>query len=449
MLRTRPLMLLCFFLLCLWPFMSKAQFSGKARLDSLLQLLESENRSWGSVAISRAGKPVYRAAWGMKDAGKQLPANPDTRYRIGSVTKTFTAVMILQLTEEGQLTLDSRLASFFPAIPNAGKITVRDLLLHQSGLYNFTDSSNYLSYHTRPHSQQQLLDLFASHAPVFEPGEKTAYSNTNYVLLGFIIEQITGKDYSRNLSERILKKANLSATYAGGKINPANNEARSYSYDNETWQEEPETDMSLPAGAGAIVSTPSDMNRFSTALFSEALLKKGTLETMIPAETVFGMGLVKIPFGAQYGYGHTGGIDGFESMMIYFPGDSVAVSSVVNANRYSLNEIMIGVLSIYYGLPYTFPEFKPSIHLEESVLHRYEGTYSSPHIPLKITIRKEGKILTAQATGQQAFPLTPTDETEFHFETAGIVLLFTLEKDGSINKMELKQSGMAFPFEKE
>src|SRR6185437_6688717 len=241
----------------------KAQDINKAKLDSFFHALSLHNQGMGSVAVSIGGMLVYQKAIGyseIKDDIK-IPATVNTKYRIGSITKMFTTTMIFQLVEEGKLSLSSPLSAWFPTIPNAEKITIGEMLDHHSGLHNFTNDPLYLTYMTKPQTEAAMLNNIEKSASDFEPGAKGEYSNTNFVLLGYIIEKITGKPYREELKKRITSKIGLNDTYYGGKANPANNEAYSYSFAGK-WQQQPETDMSIPGGAGAIVSTPADLDKF-------------------------------------------------------------------------------------------------------------------------------------------------------------------------------------------
>ena len=236
-------------------FASRAQQVNTAKLDSLLTALAASNKMMGSVALSREGQVVYRRAFGDQQLGlagaPNTPATADTRYRIGSATKMFTATMIFQLIEEKKLTPATPLAAFFPRLPNARLITVDDLLSHRSGLHDFTTDSAFGGYHTRPRTPAELLAIIGQARPDFAPGTRFGYSNSNYVVLGYIIEKLTKMPYAQALQKRVVAKAGLLHTYYGGKINPQNHEASSYEATGAGWQLAPETDMSIPGGAGA------------------------------------------------------------------------------------------------------------------------------------------------------------------------------------------------------
>jgi CubicO group peptidase (beta-lactamase class C family) len=426
---------------------AQAQKLNTAKLDSLISTVDTNNRIMGTLTLSENGKAIYNKAWGyaLLSSNEQVKSNTETKYRIGSITKMFTATMILQLIEEGKLQLTTPLATYYPNIPNAKDITIEQMLNHHSGLYNFTDSS-YLIYHTQPKTKEELLTLFEQQKPSFSPGDSADYSNTNFVLLGYILEKVTGESYASNLKKRITTKIGLKNTYLGTKASGIKNEAASFNYDGQKWEIEDETDMSIPGGAGCLVSTTNDLVKFIEALFNKQLISQTSLDKMTEIKDGYGLGMFRFPFDEKYAYGHTGGIDEFHSMLGYFPKDHVAFAFTGNGEAMAMNDLAIGVLSICFNRPYAIPDF--SFHLAVEALSRYEGIYSSTQIPLKIEIKKDGDKLRAQATGQSAFFLTPISEREFKFDPAKITLLFDIES-GKVNQFTLKQSGMNVKFTKE
>jgi len=422
-----------------------AQSFDKAKMDQLFDVLAQKEKAMGSLTLSKNGNVIYSRAIGycsITDADKQ-PSTTLTKYRIGSITKMFTTTMIFQLVEEGKLKLTTTLDTYFPKLPNANKITIGNLLNHHSGLHNFTNDPEYMSYMTQPKTQDEMLVLFAKSNVDFQPNEKGEYSNTNFVILGFIIERITKQSYSVNLKQRITSKIGLSNTYYGGKTNADNNECFSYQYVGN-WKQMPETDMSIPGGAGAIVSTPTDLTKFIEALFSLKLVSLNSLNQMKTITDGFGMGMFQIPFYDHKALGHNGGIDGFGSNLAYFPEDSLALAYCTNGMVYPLNDILIGVLSIYFKKDYSIPTFT-SVSMKTEELDKYLGVYSSTQLPLKITITKDNTSLIAQATGQSSFPLEATEKDKFKFDQAGVVIEFNPDK----NEMTLKQNGGVFLFTKD
>nr|HMM18425.1 serine hydrolase domain-containing protein [Petrimonas sp.] len=251
------------------------------------------------------------------------------------------------------------------------------------------------------------------------------------------------KSYADLLQEYIVKPINLTNTYVFGKINPNNNECKSYSFAG-TWKVENETDYTIPLGAGAIISTPSDLTKFADALFGGRLLKSESLEIMKTIKDGYGIGLFPIPFYESIGFGHTGGIDGFSSVYSHFTDDKISYALTSNGTNFNNNDISIAVLSAVYDKPYEIPVFT-TYNLTPEELDGYLGVYASKQIALKITITKDGNTLIAQATGQSAFPLEATEKDKFKFDRAGVVLEFS----PTDNTMILKQGGGQFTFTRE
>lgn len=424
---------------------ANSQPLNKAKLDSLFTALADNNKAMGSVALSKNGEIIYAKAIGYSYIyeGEKIPATLQTKYRIGSITKMFTAVMALQLVEEGKLDLNSTLDKYFANVPNAKTITISNLLNQRSGIFNFTADPDYEKWCLKPKTRAELLAMIAKGKPDFAPGEEYEYSNTNYLLLGYIIEDISGKSYGDELIRRIASKIGLKNTYAGGKTSIKNNESYSYNYVNG-WQPQPETDMSIPGGAGVIVSTPADLTKFINALFAEKLINHASLLKMKTMIDGYGMGMIQVPYGKRKAFGHNGRIDSFYSDLFYFPNDSVTVAICLNGQEYKINDVLLGILNIYYGMPYDIPAFT-TITLAADELDKYLGVYSSKQLPLTITVSKEGGTLIAQASGQSSFPLEATDKDKFEFEKAGVVIEFNPEK----KELVLKQGGGEYLFTKD
>ena len=417
----------------------------KAKLDSLFNALSEKNKAMGSVAVSKNGTVLYSRAIGYSyiSGTEKKPATTATRYRIGSISKMFTASMIFQLIEEGKIKLITTLDTYFPEIPNASKITISNLLNHRSGIHNFTDDPEYMTYMTQPKTEDEMVKIISKNKVDFEPNAKASYSNSNFLLLGYIIEKITKQPYSKNLEKRICSKIGIKDTYIGKKTDLVNNESYSYKFESE-WKQQPETDMSIPGGAGSIISTPTDLTRFVNALFSIKLVSQSSLNQMKTLTDGIGMGMFQFPFYDKKAYGHNGGIDGFVSNVAYFPEDSLAVSYCTNGMVYPLNDILIGILSACFNKQYIIPTFN-TITLKTEDLDKYLGVYSSTQVPIKITITKDNTTLIAQGEGQPAFPLEPTEMDKFKFDQAGVKMEFNPAK----NEMTLKQGGGSFLFTKE
>jgi D-alanyl-D-alanine carboxypeptidase len=421
------------------------------KIDQWLTHLEKNNQFMGSVTVLKDGETIHSKAYGFihVDGENKIPANSKTKYRIGSITKTFTSVMILQLVEEGKLSLDDKLAKYFPDVKASDAITVDLLLQHRSGLGSITSDPTYLDWSTAEKSREQMMGKILAMPTAFSPNEKTEYSNTNFLLLGYIIEDITGKSYADELASRITQPLELNDTYFGKKIVSTENEAASFKFDGQQWALEPETDMSIPHGAGSIVSTTDDLAKFQTALFSEKLVSSESLSLMKEIKEGMGRGLFQFPFGSKKAFGHNGGIDGFQSNLAIFPDDNVVVALCGNGFVYDMNSVLIGVLSRTFDVPHEMPSFE-TVEVDIESLNQFEGVYSTKKFPLKITIAVDNGQLTGQATGQGAFPLTATSETEFRFDAAQISMEFTKsKKDGDFDGFKFSQGGQKLKFKKE
>jgi len=423
---------------------SYAQFADKTKLDTYLQTLEDNNKFMGSVAISVNGAMVYSKAVGYADIDAKTPLSIHSKFRIGSISKMFTTVLVFKATEERKLDLQDHLSKYFPLVKNAEKITIGNMLNHRSGIHNFTASPDYISWNTSPQTEEQLLARIIAGGSDFEPDTKASYSNSNFVILSMLLEKIYQKSYKALLNERIIVPLGIKHTEYGGKIDLKDNECYSYKFVGGKWVKEPETDMSVPSGAGAVVSDPEDLDTFISALFGEKLISAGSLDQMMTIKEGYGMGMFSVPFGDKKLYGHTGGIDGFTSVLYYEPSDHVSVALTCNAGNFSNNDILIAALSSYYGRPYIIPDFTTTNYTPDN-LDGYLGTYASKQVPLKIVITKNDKGLIAQATGQPPLSLTATRKDVFTFDQAGIVLEFKTTS----HQMTLKQSGGSFLFEKE
>ena len=419
-----------------------AQNLNTAKLDSLFQILESKDKFMGSIAVSENGKILYTKSIGKEDFETNKQATIATKYRIGSISKMFTSCLVFKAIEENKLSLNQTIDKYFPTIENAKKITIGNLLNHRSGIHNFTNDENYLKYNTTPKSEKEMVEIITKGKSDFEPNSKADYSNSNYVLLSYILEKTYKKTFKEILEIKITKPLGLKNTYIGNKTSIQNNECYSYSFD-EKWEKETETDMSIPMGAGAVVSNPTDLVVFINNLFSNKIINEKSLEQMKTLQDNYGMGIFQVPFYDKKGFGHTGGIDGFGSVLSYFPDSKLAVALTSNGMLYENNNIMIAALSCYYGKSFAIPTFN-AIQLKSEDLDKYLGEYSSTELPLKIIITKDNSKLLAQATGQSAFPLDPTEKDKFEFLTAGIKLEFKPTE----NQMMLNQGGRKFTFTK-
>lgn len=419
-----------------------SQKMNTAKLDSLFQILETKDKFMGSIAVSQNGTLIYSKSIGKDDVETNKKATNLSKYRIGSISKMFTSILIFKAVEEKKIALNQTIEIYFPTIENTTKITIGNLLNHRSGIHNFTNDPEYFKYNTEPKSEEQMIEIITKGKSDFEPNSKADYSNSNYVLLSYILQKTYKKPFADILKDKITKPLGLKNTYAGNKINVQNNESNSYRF-SEKWIKETETDMSIPMGAGAIISNPTDLTIFIDNLFANKIINESSLKQMITLQDNYGMGIFQIPFYDKKGFGHTGGIDEFRSVLYYFPEDKIAVALTSNGKTYDNNDIIIAALSCYFNKPFVIPTFK-NIKLKTEDLDPYLGEYSDAGFPMKIKITKDNLKLFAQATGQSAFPLEATEKDKFEFLAAGIKLEFKPNE----KQMILKQGGGAFKLTK-
>lgn len=408
-----------------------AQPLDKTKLDQLFDRLLEKNKGMGSITIAKDGKVLYTRSFGYGQITETIktPLTDQTKYRISSITKMYTAVMIFQLIEEGKLKPSDKLDKFFPQIPNATKITIDQILSHRSGIPNVVPDGSGM----QPRTEEERVAEIAKLQPDFEPGTRHLYSNSGYVLLGYIVEKASGQSYLQALKDRIVSKLDLKNTYMGtGNTNVARNESLSYRYVGG-WREAREPDFSIVAGAGAIVSTPTDMVKFIQGLFDLKLISQNSLDqmkTMIDGE---GMGMEPFTFAGKTLYGHTGGSSTSGAWLAYYPEEKLAMAYTTNAKIYPVKNIISGVFDIYWNRPFEIPSFDV-LKINPEILDQYTGVYTAAGAPVKwIVTRKDSTLFIQQESGS-AIPVEPIDEHKFTI-TTGV----TLEFDTAKKQMTIKR----------
>ena len=208
------------------------------KIDSLLNYLNENNKFMGSLSIREGDKVVFSKGYGFADADQKIKADNTTKYKVGSISKIFTAVMTMQLIEEKKLRLETKLSKYFPKIENADKISIEDLLHHRSGIKDYINQDSITQEELdAPDLKQNILNKILNYESIAEPNTKFEYSNSNYYLLGSIIETITKKSFAENVETRIVKKIGLKNTYyPSEQVNIANHESYSYLFDGTKWE---------------------------------------------------------------------------------------------------------------------------------------------------------------------------------------------------------------------
>ncbi|CAL2102693.1 Class A beta-lactamase-related serine hydrolase [Tenacibaculum sp. 190130A14a] len=323
-------------------------YAQQAELDQLLTSFESEQKAMGTVSIFQNGMEVYNKSFGKANLALDKIANENTKYKIGSISKVFTASVILKLVEEKKLKLSTSLSMYFSKVPNANKITIKHLLSHQSGLYNITDEEGFHTWIRKPRNRKEMLGKIIKGGTVFEAGTQTAYSNSNYILLSFIIENIENKPFARVLQDRIFEPLNLKRTTFGKKLKPKKNQAYSYFLKENSWTPiYQETDLKSIKGAGGIASTAKEVNTFFNALFTGKIISNELIEIMTTPVNEWGLGISVLDFQGMTIYGHDGGIDGYQSLAVYLPGLKTSIAFTFNAATIPATQTAIQILQTY------------------------------------------------------------------------------------------------------
>jgi len=409
------------------------------KLDDYFDAISSQYM--GSAAVRRDGRLIYQRQNGYASVGDSIKAGPHTKYMVGSISKTFTAVLTFQAINEGLLSLDDHLEKFFPGagIVNADRITIDQMMHHQSGIRDpFEDPEGlYYTWNTKPQSREDLFGRIVASGADFEPGTGQAYCNANYILLTFILEDLYGRSYSDLVRERICAPLGLSDTYYAGKHDPSSGETYSYAYGNG-WELSSETDPSVPLGAGGIISTPSDLTLFAEALF-DGRLGEGIAERMCDIQGQFGRGLFHVGPDDAVCFGHLGGIDGYVSLFTWFPQERLSVAICSNGLNMRQEYVLDAILRAVHGEDVDIPDFK-YVLLRAEELMPFSGTYTCPDICLTLSLFAKGAHLYCQVSGQQPILLDARRAGLFECQKGGIEIEF----GSGFESFVLRQAGQEF-----
>lgn len=405
-------------------------------LDAYFDALARAGLANASLAISEKGVIKYQRSVGLASvtARGTEPADTNTRYRIGSVTKVFTAALTMQLVEGASITLDSKLAEFYPALPNALDITYRDLLQHRSGLSNYTEAAGFEEWRTRPKPRSELLELIADGGARFAPRERLEYNDSNYLLLGYVLEKIHDKPYGDIVRQRISNKVPLTRTEFGAEMGGM---PISYEKTAQGWKAIASTDAALHGGAGSLTSTPTDLVRFIDALFAGKVVSQQSLASMRDQRTGTGLGLWAYTVAGKAGLGHGGAIESFRACVFHFPEQKISLAYATNAPLLSMGEIVDETLALVFDGKRKPPAYLP-VTLTESQQKAYVGTWRSaegapkrspfrqfrtPDAPIELEVvsRAGGPIVRIQ---NNELPLVAFGDGEFFIREIGYFLRF-------------------------
>src|SRR6476660_248668 len=419
----------------------KPQSDPIARMEQIIQSYVADHKFMGSVLVARDGKTLLDKGYGFANLEWQVPDTPTTKFRIGSITKQFTAASILLLEERGKLKVEDPVKKYMPNAPAAwDKITIFHLLTHTSGIPSFTGFSDYDSHETQAMTPGKLVEWFRDKPLEFEPGTKWNYSNSGYVLLGYLIEKISGQSYIDFLQQNIFTPLGMKDSGYDSNSTVIAHRAAGYAPGKDGPENAGFVHMSIPFSAGALYSTTEDLLRWEQGLFGGKVLKPESLAKMttpFKQDYAFGLGV-----STQNGHkmiAHDGGIEGFNTSLAYFPDDKLVVAVLANLNG-PAGQIAGNLAKVALGEKVVLPTERKEITVSPEILKQYVGTYElTPKFSLAITL-EDGQ-LVSQGTNQGKVPMYAESETMFFVKLVDAEIEFVKNDKGEVTNLVLHQNG--------
>lgn len=416
------------------------------RLEEQVEAYAAAGNFQGSVLVARDGKPLLNRGFGMASIEWNIPAAPDTKFRLGSVTKQFTGMAVLLLEEQGKLTVTDSIRRLIPEAPAAwDEITIHHLLTHTSGIPSFTSLPDYKRTNALPAPPAETMKRVAGMPLEFEPGARFKYSNTGYTLLGLIVERASGMSYDAFLRKHVLGPLEMHGTgyHHNNVIVPRM--ASGYSRGPKGLVPAGHIDMSIPHAAGALYSTTQDLLKWDAALRRGALLSKASYEKYFkPGKDGYAYGwLVREEEGVTV-HQHGGGIEGFSTVIMRVPGESLLIVALSNLEQGRAGRVAADLLQLARGKDVPIPARRNEILLPASVLGRYVGVYQlAPSFALTVTL-EDGQLMT-QGTNQPKIPIYPESETRFFPKVLEATITFQVDGAGKVTGLVLDQGGKQMP----
>ena len=400
-------------ILFLFHFAAIAQNNSAKQMDDYMQAEFSVKEFNGTVLVVQKGKTIYQKAFGMADREWNVPNTVQTKYRIGSITKQFTAACILQLAEQGKLSLDDKLSKYIPDYPKGDSVTIHMLLNHASGIKNYTDLAEFWPKAVLPLTPDSIIAYFKYQPYDFSPGTKWNYSNSGYILLGYIIEKVSGKKYNQYLQENVINKAGLKNTGLDRLDSILALRASGYSKNRlGFWEHAMFISMESPYSAGAMYSTVEDMYLWTRALHGNTVLTADdTRKMMTPYLGNYGYGLLIDSLKSHKRVWHNGGIPGFSAHLAYYPDDDLCVVSISN-NENNADRAGSALAAIVFHLPVAKPYVPKEVKIDPAILDKYAGKYMATS-PIEL-IKKDNK-LYRHREGAPDVELKPESNTRFFY----------------------------------
>lgn len=408
-----------------------------------------------ALLIAKEGTIIYKKGFGNANLEENLSAGTDVKFRIGSITKQFTASAILRLQEQGKINVTDKLSMYFPDFPRGNEVTIHHLLTHTSGLHNFTDRRDFMDIAIKPITEEDLYDIIKSDTFDFNPGDRFSYCNSGYVLLGFLVSKISGKPYSQYLSDEFFGPLGMknSGVYDNSK-RPAN-EAIGYTFQNGKMVKSADTEMSWAAGAGAIYSTVEDLFVWNEAVFNGRVLNEKSMKMAFTPGVLnnkeqtpdlpYGYGWMLSDFRGMKFIAHGGGVEGFVSSLSRQPDEKLTVAVLMNSTP-AFMEYYPAMLSndvaeyMLWQKMASQATYSADTSLSADQLKVFTGSYDYGHgMILKVTL--EGEHLMAQMTGQPAFEIYYMGNNEFYWKVVEARIKFITNEQGKVTGATHFQGG--------
>lgn len=413
--------------------------------DAYVQSWARDGMFRGAVLVAKDGAPVFRKAYGLANSEWDIPNTLETRFRLGSVTKQFTAAAILQLVEAGKLSVDDPVSKYYADAPAAWeKITIYHLLTHTSGIPSYTGLPDFFTTaksRTRM-TPVEIVKLTQDMPLEFAPGEKMKYNNTGYILLGHVIERVTGGSYAAYLQKNIFEPAGMADS--GYDLAEPLIKRRAAGY-RPNGSNAPFLDMSLPYAAGSLYSTVDDLLKWSVALEGDKILKAESKAKMTtPFKNNYAFGLVIGKLAGHSVEHHGGGINGFNTHLIRFPAERVTVVTLANQEGPAADQIAQSLARMYFGEKLEPRPLRTEVKLPAEKLDALVGQYQlSPSMILKVW--REGEQMLTQATGQGQVPVVPVGERRLYSKVVDAELEFEFDDSGKVKGLVVHQGGRKLP----
>lgn len=411
------------------------------RMDRVVQASVDAGEFSGAVLVARDGRILFDRGYGLANREWNLTNDGDTVFRLGSVSKQFTAVAIMLLNERGAVDLDAPVKTYLPDAPAAWDgVTVRHLLSHTAGIPDFTRFDDYDALKTRPATLPDLIARFRDRPLDFEPGSRFAYSNSGYILLTAVVERAGGMAYADFVSTTLFAPLGMTATGYDTASTILPRRAAGYVTTDDGVANAPFVDMSIPQGAGGLYSTTRDLLKWEEGLFGGRVLRPRSLTLLTtPVQNDYAFGLISSQDGGHRIIRHNGAIEGFNSWLAHAE-DGTTVVVLGNLNGPGPDKLGPALMTLAHGGEVTLQDERRAIAVTPEALQAYVGTYQvAPTFAFTISVA-DGRLM-ARATGQQAFELFAEKTDGFFLEVFDAQITFVRDDTGAVTGLVLHQGG--------